>query len=133
MAAVATRGRTGAPMIRHRSNTGPSTAVRAVVMARAGNCCERCGISIADQPASIHHRQARGMGGTKDPAANDVPNLALLCGTGTTGCHGHIESHRTQAIADGWIVPKWGDPQPIRMVDVFGNRFRFDDDERVDL
>ena len=133
MAAVVTRGRTGAPMIRHRSNTGPSTAVRAVVMARAGNCCERCGIPIADQPASIHHRQARGMGGTKDPAANDVPHLALLCGTGTTGCHGHIESHRTQAKADGWIVPKWENPQTVPMSDVFGNRFLFDGTERVDL
>ena len=73
------------------------------------------------------------MGGTKDPAANDVPNLALLCGTGTTGCHGHIESHRTQAKADGWIVPKWENPQTVPMSDVFGNRFLFDGTERVDL
>ena len=42
------------------------------------------------------------MGGSKD--ANHLSNLALLCGTGTTGCHGWITAHPDEAYADGWAV-----------------------------
>jgi 5-methylcytosine-specific restriction endonuclease McrA len=36
-------------------------------------------------PAGLHHIVPRSLGGD-DVAAN----LVLLCGTGTTGCHGHV-------------------------------------------
>ncbi len=129
MAAVVTRGRTGALMIRRRSDTGPSTAVRAVVMARAGNCCERCGIPVVNIPADLHHRLPRRSGGTKNPAINDPHNVVLIC----RDCHTHVESHRTQAKVDGWVVPSWEDPETVPLIDVFGNRFLLNDDERVDL
>jgi hypothetical protein len=116
-----------------RRRTGPSRATRAEVMLRAGNCCERCGVPVADVPGSVHHRQARGMGGTKDPTTNAAPNLALLCGTGTTGCHGHIESERTEAKKDGWLVSKWEDPETVPLRDIYGHRFLFDEGHRVDF
>jgi hypothetical protein len=72
--------------------TGPSRKVRALVIARDGARCVCCGRSILDQQASLQHRDARGMGGTSDPHANCPCNLILLLGSGTTGCHGRVES-----------------------------------------
>ena len=42
------------------------------------------------------------MGG--DRHANTGANLVLMCGTGTTGCHGWAESNRAQAHDEGWLV-----------------------------
>jgi len=91
-----------------------TTRAREVIYERAGRACERCPRSGG--PFSIHHRRPRGMGGTKDPAAGGVPNGVLLCGSGTTGCHGEVEANRVQALADGWLVPQGTDPAtvPIR-------------------
>lgn len=57
---------------------------------------------------SIHHRRPRGMGGTDREDTHTLPNLMLLCGTGTIGCHGFIESHREIALARGILLPKEG-------------------------
>ena len=59
---------------------------------------------------SVHHRTPRGMGGSKDPKIASVSNLLLLSGTGTTGAHGKIESNRSWAVDEGFIVPRWQDP-----------------------
>ncbi len=92
-------------------NTGPTAATRKIVYERARGLCERCGQPIAQQ-FSIHHRLARGMGGTKDPSANSPSNLVLLCGSATTpdGCHTTVERFRQAAITTGWIVPRTADP-----------------------
>lgn len=37
--------------------------------------CEICNSPAVD----IHHIEARGMGGTKDPKANNIDNLMALC------------------------------------------------------
>lgn len=50
------------------------------------------------------------MGGTSDPAINYLSNLLWVCGTGTTGCHGYMESYRTEACAKGWLVGDGQDP-----------------------
>jgi hypothetical protein len=102
-------------------------------MERAANCCERCGQSVLDIPASIHHRQARGMGGTRNAATNKPWNLVLLCGTGTTGCHGWVESNRAEAKKTGWLVSKWEAPETVPMADAYGQRFLLDEDWRVEL
>lgn len=88
-----------------------------LVYLRSGGCCERCGASSSLR-WSIHHRQARGMGGSKDVTANLPANLLLLCGSGTEGCHGHIESFRGQAYVDGFLVHKWETPAdiPVKLV-----------------
>lgn len=36
-----------------------------------------------------------------------MENLVLLCGSGTTGCHGWVHANPTRAIAVGLIVPTW--------------------------
>ena len=96
------------------------TGVRALVLTRDGHRCARCRRSVTDFPASVHHRVPRRMGGTRDPRINDPRNLVLVCGSGTTGCHGWIESHRELSYASGWLlrslddldeplIPLWGD------------------------
>ena len=50
------------------------------------------------------------MGGTKRVDVNLPPNLLVLCGSGTTGCHGWIESHRTEGYDDGIILYDADDP-----------------------
>lgn len=62
-------------------------------------CCRRCGIRLSIVEGSRHHRQRRGAGG------HVTSNLILLCGSGTTGCHGWVHSHVTMAVSRGLIVP----------------------------
>jgi hypothetical protein len=86
----------------------PEATVR-LVKARAQNRCERCGTADALR-WSLHHRKPRGMGGSKDPAMNSPANILLLCGSGTTGCHGWVESHREEAYETGLLVYRNDDP-----------------------
>ena len=94
-------------------DTGPSDVVELMVRQRDGNECRRCHCYVGPGEGSIHHRQARQMGGTKRAGINDPANLALLCGSGTTGCHGHVESFRTEAYEMGWLVHSWEDPAEV--------------------
>ena len=84
--------------------------VRQAVLVRAGWRCERCHVALGND-YSLHHRRPRGMGGTKRP---DLPsNLLALCGSGTTGCHGWVESRRAEAIEDGLLVRQHHDPATV--------------------
>lgn len=80
-------------------------AVRGLVRDRAMGLCERCGRPGTD----AHHRQPRGMGGTTTPLTHTAIVLVWLC----RNCHHTIETHRTQAYADGWLVHSWDDPRPV--------------------
>ncbi|MBW9093139.1 hypothetical protein JNB62_05540 [Microbacterium jejuense] len=54
---------------------------------------------------SAHHRKPRGAGGTSDPRIGSIANCLILCGSGTTGCHGRIERNREVAKAVGLLIP----------------------------
>lgn len=90
-------------------STGPASAVVDLVWERDGGSCARCGtgLSFAQRGVawSVHHRRPRGMGGTKQAWVNQPANLVTLCGSGTTGCHGWIESNRADARLLGWLIP----------------------------
>lgn len=60
--------------------------------------CVRCGQPLNVTPGSRHHRQRRAIGG------HTLANIVLLCGSGTTGCHGWVHAHPREARAAGWIV-----------------------------
>lgn len=89
-----------------------STSTRALIWERDQGRCFRCGVYLQYGMGwySIHHRIPRGMGGSKDERLSEASNLLLLCGTGTTGCHGHIERNRDEALEDGWLVRRHDDP-----------------------
>jgi len=97
--------------------TGFTKAAVAQIVARDNAACARCGRGI-DLHArgvawSIHHRRPRGMGGSRNAAVNATTNGVVLCGSGTTGCHGWVEAHRDEARFHGWLVPQWRDPAEV--------------------
>lgn len=102
---------------------------RRIALERAGGKCERCGISIVNIPASVHHRRTRGMGGTKKPETPE--NLAVLCGTGTTGCHGWVGANPADAAEAGWYVHQWDDPETVPMTTTDNRQFILDGEEKV--
>lgn len=63
---------------------------------RALGCCERCGRCGAN---NAHHRINRSQGGS-----DTLSNLLLLCGSGTTGCHGWVTEHPEEAQRLGYTV-----------------------------
>lgn len=84
----------------------------------------------------IHHRRPRGMGGTKRLDSARPSNGVLL----HARCHQIIESNRTKAFEDGYLVHQNQEPQsvPIRirgrlfLLDDFGNAVPHDDVGDVD-
>ena len=113
---------------RQRSKaTGIDTTTRLNVMARADNCCERCGISVVNVPADLDHRRTRGMGGAKH--ANHPANISLLC----RDCHQWKHDQPNEAHRTGWMVRQWEDPETVPLTDLYGHRFLFDGERRVDL
>lgn len=88
-------------------------------------CCVACGARVSGQRGvhySIHHRHPRKMGGSLAPWIDQPSNLVTLCGSGTTLCHGEVESNRTQAEEIGLLVPTGKTPAHIP-IQVFGPRF----------
>jgi hypothetical protein len=59
-------------------------------------CCEICGRAGAN---NAHHRRNQSQSG-KD----SLPNLMLLCGSGTTGCHGEVTANPDWAERYGYTI-----------------------------
>lgn len=97
--------------------TGPTTLVRIAVLARAGDRCELCNQYCS---ANIHHRRPRGMGGSRSSWMNTAENLLALCGSGTMGCHGYVESNRSRAYESGWLLRSGMFPWETPFVDLSG-------------
>lgn len=79
--------------------------VRAELRERADNYCERCGLVFAN---NAHHRKNRSQGGR-----DVLSNLLLLCGSGTTGCHGWITEHPSESYNNGWAVRSFLSPEAV--------------------
>ena len=101
---------------------GPTLAVRRQVIARDLSKCQYCGrhVRVENGWYSLQHRRARGMGGTRSEVANLPANLLLVCGTGTTECHGLIEAQPIQAAARGFRIAAGADPTKIPYMDEQG-------------
>lgn len=99
--------------------TGPSGDVVEVVLERAGYSCEICGGGIGDRRGvdwSLHHRSPRQMGGSRLAWKNLPANLLVACGSATTGCHSVIESHRSGAVAAGWLILHQALPEQVAVL-----------------
>jgi hypothetical protein len=93
---------------RYRAREAELRDSRPIVRARSGGRCEvRIPEVCEGRATNMHHRQRKEVG------PSTPVNLIDLCGSGTTGCHGHIEHHRDEAIERGWIVPTWADPAAV--------------------
>lgn len=94
-----------------------SPATKRLIRDRDGNRCVLCGVWVGEG-GQIHHRRARGMGGSRDPLTSSPANGLTLCGGPFNGsqCHEHIESHRTWALDHGFLVRQGVDPASVAVV-----------------
>jgi len=89
-----------------------------LVWDRDQGSCARCGAAVTGARGlswSVHHRRPRGSGGSSLKLVDLPGNLILLCGSGTTSCHGRVESHRVAARASGFLVPLNGVRKPVEV------------------
>jgi hypothetical protein len=86
--------------------SAPSRALCVLVDTRDRYACARCGVSIVSVAGSRHHRLKRREGG------HSASVLVLLCGSGTTLCHGWVHAHPKAARAAGLIIPAAGRIRP---------------------
>lgn len=87
----------------------PPRATCRLVDQRDDSSCTRCGRWLPGTPASRHHRKRRSQASKAE--VHSPANLIDLCGTGTTGCHGWIHAHPTEAYEHGWMLHPTDDPQ----------------------
>lgn len=103
--------------------SGPSLRTRQTVVHRDEGQCVGCGRTVAilqgrtytpTAQFSLQHRLARGMGGRS--VDNTPANLVVMCGTGTTGCHGRTEREPDWARERGYRVDSWDSPRTVPVV-----------------
>jgi hypothetical protein len=94
-----------------------------LAMARCGGFCEICGNWLTGNRGtdwSLHHRLPRRMGGTRRPEVYRAANLLAIHGSGTTGCHGAVESGRSQALDNGLILHDGAVPADVSVLLRYG-------------
>ncbi len=94
-------------------DTDPDKATVAAVMERDGGRCVGCGDPVCGQRGfhySVHHRKLRSQGGD-----NRLSNLILLCGHGTSGCHGLAHSEVAAARLSGFLMLSTENPAEVRL------------------
>lgn len=107
------------PFTRKRKPTTTAYAaaldlITPALMERADYRCEleHPTACLGSQPGlgilSRHHRKNR-----RHPRTNTMANVRILCGDGTTGCHGYVTSHPAESYVHGWAVHSWADPSEI--------------------
>lgn len=85
-----------------------AATVRVAFFEREREACFRCRRPLRFEDRgrgwSAHHRRPRGAGGTSRVDVADISNCLILCGSGTTGCHGWVERFRAMAREYGYLV-----------------------------
>lgn len=94
-----------------RPRVAPS--VRDLVYVRDGFACCLCG---ATYPLNLHHRRTAGMGGTRRPESHAGANLMVLCGSGSTGCHGWVTENPDLARQRGYVVRQHANPADVPVI-----------------
>jgi hypothetical protein len=110
--------------------SGPTPKTRQMVIKRDQSTCQWCGCHVDTSSGwySLQHRRSRGMGGTKQAWVNGPANLVLMCGTGTTRCHGHVEAHPIEAAGRGFRLGIGEHPDLTPIEDWSGFRWRLEVD-----
>lgn len=88
-------------------STGFPADVVELILCRSGGNCEILATGCQLLAAEIHHRRARGMGGTNRPETNAASNGLAVC----RRCHIRVESQRHWAFENGFAVRQCDDPR----------------------
>ncbi|MEB0286184.1 hypothetical protein QN355_06425 [Cryobacterium sp. 10S3] len=110
--------------------TGKDLAIRNNrIDKRDGQRCARCGVIIWSG-GSRHHRKFKSRRG-----GDEVSNGVLLCGSGTTGCHGWVHSNPVSARMVGLALNTNDNPRlvPVRHAAFGGMDVWLDDLGNVSL
>lgn len=102
---------------RARRPTGPDKLTVEALYLRCEGLCEGCGAPLRGERGpglgnhAVHHRRARGAGGTKRPETNGVEALLML----NRDCHDWVELNRGWAYDHGFLVHQTAMPaaQPV--------------------
>lgn len=97
------------------------TARNKCIDAREQQRCARCGVIIWSG-GSRHHRKFRSRRG-----GDEVSNGLLMCGSGTTGCHGWAHANPIAARQTGFAVGAHEDPRLIPVKHALHGRVWLDD------
>lgn len=91
-----------------------------MVKKRDNQSCTRCG----RHGGNVHHRRMR----SQSPKAvvHNVENLIVLCGSGTTGCHGWVHANPAESYENGWLVRSYQEPEFEPVTDCEGGRWILD-------
>lgn len=99
---------------------------KALVIARAKNLCELCGLPTS-QP-QYHHRNPRRMGGTSRESLGWASNALYL----HPQCHENVERNRTKALENGWLCYSNDAPSEIPVLRI-GEWVLLNDDGTITL
>jgi 5-methylcytosine-specific restriction enzyme A len=89
------------------SRTGFTAHAAEMILARSEGSCEVMSRVCVTTASDMHHRRARGMGGTKRLDTNLAANGLAIC----RRCHMYVESERQWAINKGFLVRQDADPE----------------------
>jgi hypothetical protein len=78
---------------------------RVALRERAEHMCEAKLPGCQGYGTNAHHRKNLSQGGN-----DELSNLLLVCGSGTTGCHGWITEHPAEARRRGMSMWRSDDP-----------------------
>lgn len=98
------------------------------MLRRDGDSCLRCGVHITVRGYSLHHRKGRrALPGMPDP--HTPANLVTLCGSGVSGCHGHVHANPEESYTEGWLIRRGGvdDPATVPVLDRMGHMWLLTD------
>lgn len=104
-----------------RSQLGPTLEVVDAVLERESFSCACCGMGVGPEGRgvgwSIHHRLRR-----SQSVDHSIQNLLLLCGSGTTLCHGRVHAEPAAARAGGWMLSGRQEPLAVPVL-IAGQRW----------
>lgn len=80
-----------------------------LILARSSGSCEILTQDCVHLLSEIHHRRPRGMGGSRRTGTDSAANGLAVC----RACHNRIESKRTWARLNGFLVIQGEDPADV--------------------
>lgn len=91
-----------------------------LVQERDGGCV-RCG----RWGGNTHHRKLRSQASKQE--VHLPQNLIVLCGSGTTGCHGWVHANPAESYRNGWLVQSWQAPEEVPVRYAGGHKYTLTD------
>lgn len=97
--------------------------VKEIVQSRDRGICQWSGRHLGENEGDVHHRRARGRGGSEAAWINSPANLVLL----SRESHRYIEEHPDDARARGFRLDAGQHPALTPVIDYVGDVLYYDE------